>query len=131
MNYFGVSINQSPTAAEKAGADISGGEFLAVKYNDDGNVVICDAEGDTAVGILLPETSETVNAGDDVTIQIKDIGMGMSGAEIKKGCELTADSKGRLIPAKSGNFVLGYAVSSAEKENELVRIDIRKCGCKA
>lgn len=131
MNYFGASINQSPTVAEKAGEAISNGEFLSVKYNEDGNVVICNAEGDMAAGILLPETSKTINIGDDVTVQIKDIGLGMSGSKINKGEELTSDSKGRLISASSGNFVLGYAVSSSEKEDELIRIDIRKSGWKA
>lgn len=131
MNYFGSSINRSSTIAEKSGADILCGEFLAVKYNANGNVILCDTKGDNAVGLLLPETTDSVNSGDDVTIQIKDIGMGISGTKINKGDELTVDDKGRLVPAESGNFVLGYAVSSAAEEDELIRVDIRKCGCKA
>lgn len=130
MNYFGASINQSPTIAEKAGAAISVGEFLAVKYDENGFVVVCSEEGEMSVGILLPETAKEIEAGDDVTIQIKDIGMGKSGAKIKKGEELTTDSKGRLIPAQSGHFVLGYAAGACQGEDELVRIDIRKSGYK-
>lgn len=131
MNYFGVSINQSPTIAEQAGAAILVGEFLVVKYDNDGKVIVCDTEGEKAVGILVPETSKEIQINDDVTIQIKDIGMGMSGAKIVKGDELMVDNKGRLIPATSGKFILGYAMSSAEGENQHIQVDIRKSGYKA
>lgn len=131
MNYFGASINQSPTIAEKAGATILIGEFLAVKYDNNGNVVICDTEGEKGIGILLSETPKEIPINDDVTIQIKDIGIGMSGAKIVKGDELMTDTKGRLIPAASGKFILGYAMESAEGENQNIQIDIRKSGYKA
>lgn len=129
MNYFGVSINQSPAIAEKAGAAILVGEFLAVKYDNDGNIVISDTQGEKAVGIFLPETSKEIKKDEDVTIQIKDIGIGKAGGRISKGDELMVDNKGRLIPAISGKFILGYAME-AEEENQLVQIDIRKSGYK-
>lgn len=128
MNYFGTVINPSPTLAEKAGAEILNGQFLALKYNDTGEVVVCDTVGENVAGILMPDCSNVINKGDDVSIQIKDIGMAKSGAAIKKGIELMVDATGKLIPATSGKFIVGYALSSASAVDEIISVDIRKCG---
>ena len=105
MNYFGASINTSSVVAETAGAIMENGAFCAVKYNENGDVVLCDTEGELTAGALLPETAEKINVGDDVTIQIKDIGFCKTGAEIKKGQEVMVDTKGRVIPATAGKFI--------------------------
>lgn len=128
MNYFGTVINSSPTLAEKAGAEILNGQFLALKYTDTGEVVVCDTSGENVAGILMPDCSNVINKGDDVSIQIKDIGMAKSGAAIKKGIELMVDATGKLIPATSGKFIVGYALSSASAADEIISVDIRKCG---
>jgi len=130
MNYFGTVINSSPTIAEKAGTDILEGQLLALKYNDLGEVVVCDTEGENVAGILMPDCSNVINKGDDVSIQIKDIGMAKSGAAIKKGDELMVDATGKLIPATAGKFIIGYALSSATQADEFISVDIRKSGYK-
>ena len=131
MNYFGASINTSSVVAETAGAVIENGAFCAVKYNENGNVVLCDTEGELTTGVLLAETAQKINIGSDVTIQIKDIGLCKAGAEIKKGQEVMVDTQGRVIPATAGKFVMGYAMTNATAENEIIEVDIRKCGYKA
>ena len=131
MNYFGASINTSSVVAEAAGAVIEKGAFCAVKYDENGNVVLCNTAGELIAGILLPETTEKIVDGEDVTIQIKDIGFCKSGAEIKKGQEVMTDTTGRVIPATAGKFVIGYAMGNAIAENEIIEVDIRKCGYKA
>ena len=131
MNYFGVGINTSSVVAEIAGADIENAAFCAVKYDENGNVVLCDTEGEIVAGIVLPETTQKISAGEDITIQIKDIGLCKTGAEIKKGQEVMVDAQGRVIPATAGKFVVGYAVTTASAENEVIQVDIRKCGYKA
>ncbi len=60
MNYFGTVINSSSTIAEKAGADILEGQLLALKYNDLGEVVVCDTEGENVAGILMPDCSNVI-----------------------------------------------------------------------
>lgn len=130
MNYFGASINQSSTVAETAGVDIENGAFLAVKYDENGNVALNDKKGGIAAGILLPETPNEAHAGDDITIQIKDIGYGKSGAAFSKGTELMSDESGQLIPAESGGFIMGFAMQSATEAGEIIQVDIRKCGYK-
>lgn len=131
MNYLGASINTSSVIAETAGAELENGAFCAVKYDENGAVVLCDTKGELTAGILLPETTQKISSGDDVTVQIKDIGLCKAGAEIKKGQEVMVDEKGRLIPATSGKFVIGYAMTSATAEDEIIEVDIRKCGYKA
>ncbi len=131
MNYFGASINTSSVIAETAGIELKNAEFCAVKYDENGNVVLCDTEGELVAGILLPETTQKISAEEDVTVQIKDIGLCKSGAEIKKGQEVMTDTQGRVIPATAGKFVIGYAITAATAENEVIQVDIRKCGYKA
>ena len=118
-------------ASAKNQGGIENGAFCAVKYNENGNVVLCDTEGELTTGVLLAETAQKINIGSDVTIQIKDIGLCKAGAEIKKGQEVMVDTKGRVIPATSGKFVLGYAIQNALAEDEVIEVDIRKCGYKA
>ncbi len=131
MNYMGASINTSSVVAEIVGAELENGAFCAVKYDENGAVVLCSTEGEMVAGIVLPETPEKISDGDDVTIQIKDIGYCKAGAEIKKGQEVMVDAKGRVIPATAGKFVIGYAMTSATTEDEIIEVDIRKCGYKA
>ena len=131
MNYMGASINTSSVVAEIVGAEMENGAFCAVKYDENGAVVLCSTEGEMVAGIVLPETPEKISDGDDVTVQIKDIGYCKAGAEIKKGQEVMVDAKGRVIPATAGKFVIGYAMTSATTEDEIIEVDIRKCGYKA
>ena len=131
MNYFGASINTSSVVAEVAGVAIENGAFCAVKYDENGAVVLCSTEGEIVAGIVLPETTQKLSAGENVTVQIKDIGYCKAGAEIKKGQEVMTDTQGRVIPATAGKFVVGYAITAATAENEVIQVDIRKCGYKA
>lgn len=131
MNYFGASINQTPTVAEQAGTPITNGEFLIVKYDDNGNVAVCDTEGELVAGVLLPETTKAVAVGEDVTVQVKDIGLVKTGTAVKKGQEVMTDNKGRAVPAAAGKFILGYAMQPAAAENEIISVQITKSGYKA
>lgn len=131
MNYFGASINTASVIAETAGVEIKDGAFKAVKYDANGNVVLCTTEGELAAGILLPETTVTVSSGEDVTIQIKDIGLGVAGGAIEKGAELMVDTTGRLITATTGKFIVGYAMEKVGEVDTAFSVDVRKSGYKA
>ena len=133
-NFHGVQINQSVTISEVAGADIEDCRNRIMTYNEDGNVVLA-ADGITIpVGIALIEAglndmsgkeSGKVSAGDDVDIQIKDIGFVLSGGDITKGAEVTAGTDGVAVAAESGDYVLGIALSAASKDN-YCRVQITK-----
>ncbi len=107
-NFNGTQINQSVTITEKAGAEIKDVRNRIVKYDENGNVVLAAAGTDIPVGIALIEAgynditgteSGKAASGDDVDIQIKDIGFVLAGAEIKKGQEVTAGADGKAAVA--------------------------------
>lgn len=134
VNYIGNQINQSPTIVEKAGADIADGRNKLYKYDTNGDLVLAGA-GEMAVGIGLIETGYNdvtgveagkVVKGDNVTVQIKDIGLVQAGAEIKKGAEVAADANGLAVTAQTGNYVIGIAQDAATAKGDFIYIQITK-----
>ena len=69
-------------------------------------------------------TSGAVAVGDDIDIQIKDIGYVIAGAAITKGAEVMA-ADGLAVPATAGNYVVGIALSAAAKD-DYCRVQITK-----
>ena len=105
-----------------------------MKYDEEGNVVLATAGADISVGIAIIEAgyndisgneSGKVTKGNDIDIQIKDIGYVVAGTDIEKGAEITAGAEGKATAAASGNYVLGIALSKVTEGN-LVRIQISK-----
>ena len=133
-NYNGVQINPSPTIVEKAGADIADCRNRIMKFDENGNVVLAATGTDIPVGIAIIEAgyndisgveSGKVKAGDDIDILIKEMGVVLAGATIKKGQEVAAGADGLAAVAASGNYVLGIALDKAEA-NEYLPIQIAK-----
>lgn len=123
MAYTGTGINTSATIVEAAGvaADFRG---KAVKF-DAGKAVLA-AAGEMCVGVGLITNSDTTNAGEDVDIQVKEIGLGLAGAAITKGVELASDANGALVAASTGNFVIGIALDDAAAAGKFIKIQIAK-----
>lgn len=120
-NFNGTMINQSVTITEKAGADITDVRNLILKYDEDGNVVIAANGTAPLLGLSIIEggyndisgaESGKVKKGDDLEIQIKDIGYAIASAEIKKGQEITVTTGGKAAVAKAGEYVIGVALNS-------------------
>lgn len=133
-NFNGTQINQSATIVEKAGAAIADVRNRILKYDEDGNVVLATAGTDLPVGIAIIEagandvtgdTSGSVAAGEDVDIQVKDIGYVLAGAAIAKGAEVAAGADGKAATAAAGDYVLGIALGAAEADG-YVRIRIER-----
>ena len=121
-NFNGAHMNHSATIVEKAGAAIDDCRNKILKYDENGDVVLAGAGTDIPVGVAIIEAgyndisgveSGKVNKGDDIDIQIKDIGYVIAGAEIKKGQEVTAMAGGLATPASAGNYVIGIALGNA------------------
>lgn len=132
-NFNGVQINQSVTIVEQAGADIADVRNRIMTYDTDGNVVLATDGSKVLVGVALIEAgindisgveSGKVNTGDDVDIQIKDIGYILAGGDIAKGDEVTASS-GLAVKAEAGNYVVGIALSAVTND-EYCRVQIAK-----
>ena len=133
--YLTAFINNSPTVRENAGADITNAAHKAVMYDDGGNAVLATA-GDKAVGVVLSTARSNENdAGDAlltkkgmaIDILVKDIGLIEAAGAIKKGDALTVNA-GRAAVAAAGDFIFGWAFSSAVAAGELVHIQITKSG---
>ena len=133
-NYRGVQFNQSATIVELAGAACEDVRNLIMKYDGNGNVVPATAGTDIPVGIALIETgynditgqtSGKVEVGDNVDILIKDRGVVLAGAAIKKGQEVAAGADGMAAVATTGNYVLGIALGNAN-EGEYLEVQIAK-----
>ena len=122
-NYNGVQINPSATIVEKAGADIADVRNRIVKFDENGDVVLATAGTDIPVGIAIIEAgyndisgveSGKAKKGDEIDILIKDMGVVLAGAAIKKGQEVAAGADGLAAVAASGDYVLGLALDTVE-----------------
>lgn len=133
-NYHGAQFNQSATIVEKAGAAIDDVRNLIMKFDDNGDVVLATAGTDKPVGIALVEAGYNdisgvdagkVAVGDKIDILVKDMGVVLAGAAIKKGDEVAAGEGGKAVVAAAGNYVLGIALDNAEAD-EYVTVQINK-----
>lgn len=124
-NFNGTQINQSVTIVEKAGANIEDVRNRIVKYDVSGDVVLATAGTDIPLGVAIIEAgynditgaeSGKVAKGDDVDIQIKDIGFVLAGTEIKKGNEVAAGADGKAAVATTGDYVIGVALNSVSAD---------------
>ncbi len=132
-NFNGVQINQSVTIVEKAGAAINDVRNRILAYDASGDVVLAEDGSKIPAGVAIIEAgandisgaaSGSVAVGDDIDIQIKDIGYVIAGAAITKGAEVMADD-GLAVPATDGNYVVGIALSAAAKD-DYCRVQITK-----
>lgn len=110
--YIGTSVSTSPTFAAVAGAKIEGGAGKAVKFDSDGNVVLCSTAGEAALGVLILQTADTVNQGDSVTVQILGRGQAVAGGAIAAGDLLAVNASGQVVKAAAGNSVVGQALTA-------------------
>lgn len=126
--YFGTSINESPTVVLPAGERLENVRGIALVVKD--GAAFKPEAGAHVIGLSLMETDESVEAGRDVDIQIKDIGKWVAGEEIAVGAELATDANGRAVAAKAGDFIFGVALSGASEAGTLVKVQIIKAGYK-
>lgn len=130
-SYINAAINNSPVITAPAAADLApvgGLAGLAVKFDGNGNFVLA-GDGDAAVGILLSSTEDTVAAGDDLTAQVKDIGLMMAGATIVPGNEIAVGAAATAVVAAATKNILGYALTGASA-GQAFQIQITKSGYK-
>lgn len=128
MSYMGTGINDSPVIALIAAEVIENAAFKAVKLDENGNAVIA-SEGDAPIGIITSEF-DNVSDGDDITVQIKDIGFALAGEKIAAGTEVACGTDGKIKIAESGNFIIGFTLETAETDS-IIRVQITKSGYKA
>lgn len=125
MNYYGTTINDSPTIAGVTAAAITDKQFLAAKFDSNGKIVVASTEGETVLGLITAEEG-TKAAGDTISIQIKDIGLMMASGAIAAGAEVMTDANGKAKTATAGKFIIGYALKAATAAGEVIPVQIAK-----
>ena len=126
--FIGTSINESAVISAKAGAAISNGAMLAAAMGSTGTVSVVGTAGAEAVGLIIPETDATIASGDDVTVQVKDIGLWIAGAAVNAGAMLMSDANGKAVTATAGKFVLAQALEAASAAGQVIHVQIIKAG---
>ncbi len=104
MDYITTAINESPVISVEAGAALTDARGRAVKFDDNGKIVIAEA-GDAAVGITVISNAESIEKGRYLDVQIRAVGLVKAGAAIKKGDRLGPDANGALVPVTSGAYI--------------------------
>ena len=127
MSYIGTVTNESPFVSVASDKDIANAAFKAVTFTETGTVDVAKA-GDVPIGIIIAETDD-IKKGDDVTVQIKDICMGIAGEELTPGAEVSSGEDGKLMKSTEGNFVLGFALEAANTDG-IFKLQITKSGYK-
>ena len=125
MSFYGTPINESPVIVVKAGEAIEAPAFLAVTA--DGKVATAGAN---AIGIVTPSSDDAVAEGDDLNVQVKDIGTWIAGGAVELGAELTSDATGKAVTASGGDFITAIALEAATAAGQRIPVQICKCGYK-
>ncbi len=128
MSYIGDTVNTSATLAGCVAAKTSAGAGCAVKFNATGDIALCDTAGEAALGVLLAQTPDEVAAGDAVSVQIKDVGLWLSGGSFDCGALLATDASGHAVEAQTGDFILGMALEASGAAGQLCRVQLVKGG---
>lgn len=126
MAYTTTAINTSATIVAPAAAKLEACAGKAVKFDENGKVVLASVAGEAVMGIVVLATATVIEAGEDVDIQIKEIGKAVAGAEIKAGAELAVNASGALVTATEGQFVVATALEEATVAGQIINVQITK-----
>lgn len=112
-----VNVNDSPTIALAAGANLSEKAGYAVKISNDA-AVLCDSQGERAFGIIVSGAA----SGAPVSIAIQGRVQAQAGAAVTIGELVTPQTDGQLEPATSGDYPIGIALEDAAGDGSLFYI---------
>lgn len=88
----------------KAGEDLSGAQYRAVKLQE-GKVFLATVD-DTPIGIL----QDKPKIGQGCAVMVYGVSKAIYGAQITAGQKLTSGQGGAVVPASSGDSVIGIAL---------------------
>jgi hypothetical protein len=102
-----------------AGSDLSTKQYHVVKLDAQGKAVLAGA-GELSLGILQNDPSE----GQACDIAVDGVSKAKAGASITLGSLLSANANGQVVPATSGDYVIGIALEAASS-GDIVSVLIR------
>ncbi len=93
-----------------------------------GIIVKVTATGvDQTAGIAemsLGVAAEDIAQGEYGNVQIRDVGLVLSGASFARGAELSSDANGKAIAAATGARIIGIALRAATGADKLVEVEL-------
>lgn len=89
-----------------AGADLSAAQFLFVKLNSSGQIILAGA-GEDAIGILQDKPAAAGRAG---AVGVRGRSKVVFGGTVAIGAYVTSDAAGKAVTAGSGEKTLGICV---------------------
>ncbi|MCU7380509.1 hypothetical protein OBO34_19540 [Clostridiales Family XIII bacterium ASD5510] len=123
--FTSTQINPSPTITGEAGAAIDDVRCKGVKYDDNGKIVLASTAGEAIIGVGIITNNAATAVGEDVDIQVKDIGAVLIGADVKAGAELAVDANGTFHTATASQFVAAISIETG-KAGQVVRAQMVK-----
>lgn len=126
--FFGTTINPSATIVRPAKVDIDGAQGIALAL--DGGEVKLPAKGANVIGLSLFTNDDAIKAGEDVDIQVKDMGKWIASGAIAEGAELATDATGKAAVAAAGDFIVAVALSEATEAGDVIDVQLMKAGYK-
>lgn len=125
--YMATSINDSVVISGVAGEDIADVRGRIVGYNANGLIELAkDSTKVIGVGIQTNGDAGAVKTGEQVDIQIKDIGMVCVGAAVEAGAPLCAGTGGKAEPLTAGKTCIGFALKKAAAAGQMIPVQICK-----
>lgn len=120
--YLTIPIQNSPTVAVEAAAEIDDVRGKAIGFDANGKGVLATDPSKGALGIAILSAGDQnrldgkdghVDAGQQIDVQVNGQGYALVSAEVKAGDALTVDGNGCFVTAAAGNFVVATALRPA------------------
>lgn len=111
--YSTTQINDSSVIALAAGEAITDIRCRAVKFDENGKVVLAGA-GDKPFGVGIITNDVNVAAGAYVDVQYKNIGLVYTGGQFTTGAPLSVDANGSFVAATTGESATAVAAIALE-----------------
>lgn len=125
-SYEYTGISESTTISVKAGVELSSMEAKAIKFSD--GAVVLPAAGDVPAGIILINQNDIIKKGEDLSIQVKNIGLWVAGSDFKVGDLLATDAEGLCRKATTGQYAYAVALEEAVVKGDIIKIQITHSG---
>ncbi len=123
--YTSTQINPSPTISGEAGSNIEDVRLKGVKHDAEGRIILADTAGEPIIGVAIITNATDIQKGEDVDIQVKDIGCVLAGGVVAAGAELAVGADGAFVAAESGQFVAAVALEPGNP-GQVVRAQMAK-----
>lgn len=115
----------------KAGADLSASQYLFVKLDANGNVIVCAAAGEDAFGVLQNKPT----AGQAAVVRVQGVSKVVASAALNPNIRIATDATGKakqaaaLVQASgNGSYAMGKLLRAASGAGSIVSAFIQSSG---